>query len=153
MARLEIRQYPDPVLREVCERVDRFDDDIRKLARDMLDTMYLAGGRGLAAPQVGVPIQLFVMDPGWKSGTQTPYICANPFVAGMGDAMRAAEERCLSIPDRPVTVTRPARVLLRWHDLHDQAHQEELTGDAAVVAQHETDHLEGRLCIDYGDTP
>ena len=138
MARLEIRQYPDPVLREVCERVDRFDDDIRKLARDMLDTMYLAGGRGLAAPQVGVPIQLFVMDPGWKSGMQTTL----PFDAIFSRTW-----------DRPVIVTRPARVLLGWHDLHDQAHQEELTGDAAVVAQHETDHLEGRLCIDYGDTP
>ncbi len=149
MARLDIRQYPDPILREVCERVDRFDDTMRKLARDMLETMYLAGGRGLAAPQVGVALQLFVMDPGWKHGRQTPYVCANPFVAGLTDETRDSQEMCLSIPDRPMTVTRPARVLLRWHDLRAEPHEEELSGDAAMIAQHEADHLEGRLCIDY----
>ncbi len=149
MARLEILTYPDPFLRAACERVDLTDVAMRRLARDMLDTMYLAGGRGLAAPQVGVGVQLFVMDPGWKNGVQTPYVCANPFVATLGDEMRACEEVCLSIPDRTTLVSRPARVLLRWHDLDDVGHDEQLTGDAAVIAQHEADHLEGRLCIDY----
>ena len=149
MARLDIRQYPDPILREVCDRVDRFDADIERLARDMLETMYLAGGRGLAAPQVGIPLQLFVMDPGWKTGHQTPYVCANPFVAALGDDMRECEEMCLSIPDQPVMVRRPAMVMLGWRDARDVAHEAELTGDAAVIAQHEADHLEGRLCIDY----
>lgn len=153
MARLEIRKYPDPVLREVCERIDRFDDALRKFARDMLDTMYLAEGRGLAAPQVGIPLQLFVMDPGWKYGTQTPYICVNPFVAALGEEVRTNEERCLSIPDNPVPVTRPSSVVLSWRDLDDVAHQEDLTGDAAIIAQHEADHLEGRLCIDYEAAP
>ena len=149
MARLTILQYPDPMLREVCARVDRFDTDVERLARDMLETMYLAGGRGLAAPQVGVPIQLFVMDPGWKNGTQTPYICANPFLSALDDDTRACEEMCLSIPDQPVMVTRPARVQLCWRDARDTAREEELSGDAAVIAQHEADHLEERLCIDY----
>ena len=149
MTRLIIRQYPDPILREVCERVDPKDEKIERLARDMLDTMYLAGGRGLAAPQVGFPLQLFVMDPTWKNGTQTPYICANPFISALDDTTRECEEMCLSIPDRPVMVTRPAHVLLRWHDAQDQPHEEDMTGDAAVICQHEADHLEGRLCIDF----
>ena len=149
MARLDIVQYPDPILREVCARVDRFDVEVERLAKNMLETMYLAGGRGLAAPQVGVALQLFVMDPGWKDGHQTPYICANPFVATVSEDTRDCEELCLSIPDRPVSVRRPARVMLGWRDEHDTAHEEELTGDACVIAQHEADHLEGRLCIDY----
>lgn len=149
MARLDIRQYPDPILREICARVDRFDARIERLAKDMLETMYLADGRGLAAPQVGIALQLFVMDPGWKNGRQTPYICANPFVAALSDETGECEETCLSIPDQPVMVRRPLRVMLGWRDAGDTIHEEELTGDAAVIAQHEADHLEGRLCIDY----
>ena len=149
MARLKIRLYPDPVLREVCERVDVFDDALDRLARDMLETMYLAGGRGLAAPQVGVPVQLFVMDPGWKYGTQTPFVCANPFISALDETVATHDEQCLSIPDHPVPVTRPARVHLHWRDAADLPHDQELTGEAAVIAQHEADHLEGRLCIDY----
>ena len=152
MARITIRQYPDPILREVCERVEVFDDVIDRLANDMLETMYLAGGRGLAAPQVGIPLQLFVMDPGWKYGTQTPYVCVNPFVSALDDETRAFEEHCLSIPDRPVMVTRPTHVHLHWRDASDHIHDEELSGEAAVIAQHEADHLEGRLCIDYETT-
>ncbi|MCV6591806.1 MAG: peptide deformylase [Silicimonas sp.] len=149
MARLDILRYPDPMLRQVCERVNHFDDALDTLTRNMLETMYLAGGRGLAAPQVGVPLQLFVMDPGWKNGTQTPFVCANPFLSALDDSTRDCEETCLSIPDRPMMVTRPARIQLCWRDASDMAHEMELTGDAAVIAQHEADHLEGRLCIDY----
>ena len=149
MARLEILQHPHPMLRHVCERVNHFDANVEALAKDMLETMYLAGGRGLAAPQVGVPLQLFVMDPGWKNGRQTPYVCANPFISALGEETRACQEMCLSIPDQPVTVTRPAHVQLCWRDAQDAPHEEELTGDAAVIAQHEADHLEGVLCIDH----
>ena len=151
MARLIIRQYPDPILRQVCERVDVFDDTLDRLAKDMLETMYLAGGRGLAAPQVGIALQLFVMDPGWKFGTQTPYVCANPFISALDDETQTLEEACLSIPDRPTTVTRPAHVRLHWRDARDTPHDADLSGDAAVIAQHEADHLEGRLCIDYAE--
>ncbi len=153
MARLDILQHPHPLLREVCERVSLFDADLDRLAKDMLETMYLAGGRGLAAPQVGVPLQLFVMDPGWKNGTQTPYVCANPFISALDDETRECEEMCLSIPDQPTLVTRPARVQLCWRDAFDQPHETELTGDAAVIAQHEADHLEGVLCIDHAGKP
>lgn len=151
MARLDILKYPHPMLRHTCERVNHFDSHLEQLTRDMLDTMYLAGGRGLAAPQVGVPLQLFVMDPGWKNGTQTPFICANPFISALDDETRTSEELCLSIPDQPVSVTRPARVQLCWRDATDRPHEEELTGDAAIIAQHEADHLEGLLCIDYAE--
>ena len=151
MARLTIRQYPDPVLRTRCERIEEIDADIGQLARNMLDTMYLAGGRGLAAPQVGVSRRLFVMDPGWKTGTQTPFVCINPYISPLGEDMRACEEQCLSIPERAVNVTRPARVQLFWHDASGTSHEAELTEDAAVIAQHEVDHLDGRLCIDYED--
>ncbi len=153
MSVLPILQHPHATLRKTCERVDRFDSEIRDLAAHTLETMYAAKGRGLAAPQVDVPIRLFVMDAGWKDGERTPLICANPSVVALGAEVRTCEEQCLSIPDHPVGVTRPARVVMRWHDLHARAHETELSGAAAVIARHEADHLEGRQILDFIGEP
>lgn len=153
MACLPIRKHPDPVLRKVCDPVTRFDGKLQALAQDMLQTMYDAPGRGLAAPQVGLPVRLFVMDATWKEGARTPLVCVNPAITALGKDTHAREERCLSIPDRPVTVTRPARILMRYQDTAARAQEVELTRDAAAIAQHEADHLDGRLCIDYAEAP
>ena len=90
-------------------------------------------------------------DPPISSDPPFVALIANPFISALDDETRACEEMCLSIPDQPVTVTRPARVQLCWRDAYDTPHEEELTGDAAVIAQHEADHLEGVLCIDYAE--
>ena len=145
----DLTLYPQPVLRKVADPIEDFGPELRATVEAMFECMTRSNGVGLAAPQVGVPLQLFVMDPGWKNGRQTPYVCANPFISALGEETRACQEMCLSIPDQPVTVTRPAHVQLCWRDAQDAPHEEELTGDAAVIAQHEADHLEGVLCIDH----
>lgn len=143
-----IVQVPDPVLREVAAPVERFDGDLRALAEDMLETMYDAPGRGLAAPQIGLGMRLFVMDVGWKEGEPAPRVFVNPEVLGVSDETATREEGCLSIPGRLSRVTRPAEVALRWLDLDGAVQEDRLGGFAATCVQHEIDHLDGILCID-----
>lgn len=149
MKLLPIVMHPDPVLRQVCSAVEVFDDALARLAQDMLHTMYGAQGRGLAAPQVGDLRRIFVFDADWKAGAEKPYVCVNPLVTPIGTDSRTVAEQCLSIPDTPVEVTRPAQVRFAWQDVSGAWHQQEFEGDAAVVIQHEADHLEGRLVLDY----
>ncbi|MFN4098299.1 MAG: peptide deformylase [Pararhodobacter sp.] len=151
MALLPILQYPDPVLRQPCAPVGAVDDTIRQLATDMLETMYAAPGRGLAAPQVGVLLRLFVMDCTWREGTPDPRICINPRIADASPALAINTESCLSIPGVPALVARPDWILLHWTDLDGQDQAEVLQGFDAIAAQHELDHLDGRLCIDHMD--
>lgn len=139
------------MLRRVCAPVERFDTETRRFARDMLATMYAAKGRGLAAPQVGRPLRLFVFDVGWKDGHAAPLVCANPSVIALTEETALAEETCLSIPGTPCLVRRPTRVLLRWHDLDAGPREAAFEGPAAVIVQHEADHLDGRLCIDFAE--
>lgn len=149
MRLLPIVMHPDPVLRQVCSAVEVFDDALARLAEDMLHTMYAAEGRGLAAPQVSDLRRIFVFDADWKAGAENPVVCVNPVVTPVGTDTRTVAEQCLSIPDTPVEVTRPARIRLDWQDVSGAGHQQEFTGDAAVVIQHEADHLEGQLVLDY----
>lgn len=149
MSLLPIVMHPDPVLRQVCCGVTVFDDGLAQLAADMLDTMYGAQGRGLAAPQVGDLRRMFVFDAAWKQGEACPFICVNPVVTALGCETRTVPEQCLSIPDQPVDVTRPAGITLVWQDLDGLHHTQDFDGDAAVIIQHEADHLEGRLVLDY----
>jgi peptide deformylase len=153
MPTLPIVRYPDPVLRQVCLPVHHIDEDLRQLAADMLDTMYAAPGRGLAAPQIGIALRLFVMDPTWKDGIPAPRVCLNPEILAVSDDDATRDEGCLSIPGIPVRVTRPAEVTLRWTDLAGVVMEERLTGFAATVAQHELDHLNGRVILDLMDEP
>jgi len=143
-----IVQIPDPVLREVASPVEAFDDGLRDLARDMLETMYEAPGRGLAAPQVGLGMRLFVMDVAWKEGDPDPQVFVNPEVLGASEEQVTREEGCLSIPGRVSRVSRPAEVALRWQDLGGEWQEDTFGGLKATCVQHEIDHLDGVLCID-----
>ena len=139
--------HPDARLRVRCAPVDP-GADMEALARDLLATMYAAEGRGLAAPQVGETARVFVMDAGWKTGPRTPVVMVNPRMLQASPEREAGEERCLSIPDRPVVVARPARVRMAWQDADGAGREAWLEGAAARIAQHELDHLDGRLIVD-----
>ena len=143
-----IVQVPDPVLREVARPVTGFDADLQALAQDMLETMYDAPGRGLAAPQIGLGLRLFVMDVAWKDGTSDPRVFVNPEVVEASEETVTREEGCLSIPGRTSRVTRPGAVTLRWQDPDGLAQEERFEGFAATCVQHEIDHLDGILCTD-----
>lgn len=151
MSLLTILRYPDARLRRPCLPVGAPDGAVRQLAAEMLETMYAAKGRGLAAPQVGVLKRLFVIDPGWKKEAPAPLVCLDPEILDASDEQIIGPEGCLSIPGVPVNVARPAWVVLRWRDLDGQMQTDHLTGAAAVCAQHELDHLNGRLIIDLMD--
>lgn len=145
MAVLPILRWPDARLCMVCEPVA---GDVRGLAADMLDTMYAAPGRGLAAPQVGHLLRLFVMDTTWKEGRKAPRVVINPEIPWRSDQVTTGPEGCLSIPGVTADVTRPVAVRMIWTGLDGEAHDEVLTGFDAVCAQHEYDHLDGLVTFD-----
>ena len=140
---------PDPVLRQRSAPVSRVDDDLRRLAADMLETMYEAPGIGLAAVQVGEPIRLITMDVADKDETPEPLVLINPEILSVGDEPNVHEEGCLSIPDYYADVERPGSVRVRWTDLDGEAHEREADGLFATCVQHEMDHLDGTLFIDH----
>ena len=141
---LPIVQHPDPILRVVCDPVS---GDVTKLARDMLDTMYAAPGRGLAGPQVGVTERLFVLDATWKDGLPDPRVFVNPEIVAR-DGRQVNEEGCLSIPDTPRRVARPAEITLAF-DGASGRREERFAGFAAACICHEMDHLDGVLILDH----
>ena len=151
MAVLPIRRYPDPCLRRVALPVGAVSGALRQLAADMLETMYAAPGRGLAGPQVGVLQRICVIDATWKEGTRRPRVFIDPELIEASEATHTGTEGCLSIPGLAVEVTRPAEITLRWTDLDESSRIERLTGAEAICAQHELDHLNGRLIIDLMD--
>lgn len=142
--------HPDPRLKKTATVVDDLSDDLRTLADDMLKTMYEAPGIGLAAPQVGILQRLIVLDCVKEEGEKPrPLVMFNPQVIARSDGENTYEEGCLSIPDQYADVTRPAEVDVQWMD-RDGNHQEErFTGLWATCVQHEIDHLDGKLFIDY----
>ncbi|MCR8724243.1 peptide deformylase [Frigidibacter sp. ROC022] len=148
MAVLPILCWPDPRLSQPCTVVDAFDPGIARLAGDMLETMYAAEGRGLAAPQVGDMRFLFVMDVAWKEAAPDPRIFVNPVILERGGEAVDLVEGCLSIPDCPVPLRRPGQVRLAWQDLEGRACEEVFEGFAAACVQHECDHLDGVLILD-----
>lgn len=142
--------HPDPRLKKVCDPVTEITPDLRKLAEDMLDTMYDAPGVGLAAPQVGVTKRLLVMD--CVKGPdlpQRPMVLLNPSVTWASEDLNTYEEGCLSIPDQYADVERPARVRVAWTGIDGLPQEEEFEGLWATCVQHEIDHLNGKLFIDY----
>lgn len=142
--------HPDPRLKKVCEPVARITPEIETLAADMLATMYDAPGVGLAAPQVGVLSRLYVMDCNKDpEAPRDPLVMVNPEVTWTSEALNTYEEGCLSIPDHYADVTRPAQVKVRWLGLDGKTHERDFDGLWATCAQHEIDHLDGRLFIDY----
>ncbi|HEB88002.1 MAG TPA: peptide deformylase [Deltaproteobacteria bacterium] len=149
MALREVLQFPDPRLKEVSKPITRVDDEIRELARDMIDVMYDEPGIGLAAPQVGAPIRLFVIDTEWSDEEvgRNPMVVINPEISER-EGRITWEEGCLSVPDYTATVERDARIRLRGTDLDGNPIEEIAEGLRAVCIQHEVDHLDGILFID-----
>ena len=140
--------HPDPRLKKPCDLVTVVTDEVRELASDMLDTMYDAPGIGLAAPQVGVLQRFLVMDC-IKQGTPRPMVLINPAVVWRSEDLSSYEEGCLSIPDQYAEISRPAEVRVEWLGLDGGMHEEQFSGLWATCVQHEIDHLEGKLFIDY----
>lgn len=138
-----IRLLGDPILRKKSKKIEVFDDGLKMIADEMLQTMYANDGVGLAAPQVGFSINLFVMDVG-----DGPRIVINPEILEMSDEKLEGEEGCLSIPDVFEYVERSKSIKVRYFDIHGNMHEETLEGYSARVFQHEYDHLEGILFID-----
>jgi len=149
MAVRPILIHPDPRLRKPAAPVATVDDALRALADDMLATMYQAPGIGLAAPQVGVMKRIFVMDCAGKDEPEQPMVLLNPEILWASEKLQTSEEGCLSIPEVYDDVTRPERVRVRWLGLDGEIHEAEFGDRWAVCAQHEIDHLNGRLFIDY----
>ncbi|SDZ55441.1 peptide deformylase [Jannaschia faecimaris] len=138
-----IVMYPDPILAAACALVT---GDAAALSRDMLDTMYAANGRGLAASQVAVTERMFVMDCGWKTGVPDPRVFVNPEIT-QRQGRQVNIEGCLSIPDTPRRIERPARVRLAF-DGPTGRRSEDFSGFAAACVCHEMDHLNGVLILD-----
>lgn len=149
MAILPVLQFPDPRLKRVSEPVARVTDELRQLAADMLETMYDEPGIGLAAPQVGAPIRLVVVDTTWteEGEDRSPLVLVNPEIVAR-DGRIVWTEGCLSVPDFQAEVERAARVRLRATDLDGKPLEIDAEELQAVCFQHELDHLDGILFID-----
>jgi peptide deformylase len=142
--------HPDPRLRKTAEPVARITDELRKAADDMLQTMYDAPGIGLAAPQIGLIKRMLVMDcVKDPDSAPRPMVLINPVVTWTSDAQNVYEEGCLSIPEHYAEVERPAEVKVHWMGLNGTEEEEHFAGLWATCVQHEIDHLDGKLFIDY----
>lgn len=149
MSRLDILKWPDPRLSQICAPVgDAAGPEVKALVQDMFDTLYAAKGRGLAAPQVGVMKRIFVMDAGWKTGERTPLVCMDPVIAQASAEKVTGPEACLSIPGVTARVSRHAEIRLMFTDLEGVRLIEPMQGFDAICAQHELDHLDGRVHFD-----
>lgn len=147
MALLQILKFPDPRLRRVANPVTSVDDAVRKLADDMLETMYAEPGIGLAATQVNVQKRVVVMD--LSEEKNAPMVFVNPEFDVLGDSFEEMEEGCLSVPGFYETVKRPDHVRIKATDRNGEPFEIEDDGLLAVCIQHEIDHLDGKLFVDY----
>ena len=148
MSIMKILKYPDPRLRTVAEVVTKFDKSLDNLSEDMLETMYAENGIGLAATQVDFHIRLVVID--ISEERDEPLIFVNPVVKVLDNkSLVPCEEGCLSIPGASVEVTRPDKIQLNWLDVKGNEHEDNPQGLLAVCIQHEIDHLQGKLLVDY----
>jgi len=149
MALREILVVPHPVLKQVSKPVAQVTDETRVLMDDMLETMYAAPGIGLAAIQIGVPLQIITMDLARPEEDKQPRFFINPEIVWASEETAPYEEGCLSVPDIYDEVERPAQVKIRYLDYNGQPVEEDAEGLFAVCIQHEMDHLQGVLFIDH----
>lgn len=147
MALLPILEFPDPRLRTVAKPVVEVTDAHRVLIKDMLETMYDAPGIGLAATQVNVHERILVID--ISEDKSEPRVFINPVVDILDPELGEYDEGCLSVPGFYDTVTRPQRIRVTAMNEHGETFEEELSGLMAICLQHEIDHLEGKLFVDY----
>jgi peptide deformylase len=149
MKDLSIVTYGSQVLRKRAEAVETVTPELQRLADEMLETMYAAGGVGLAAPQVGRSVRLFVMDVAREGEKPQPYVFFNPEIVAASPEKETAEEGCLSIPDVWAEVTRPESITVRALDREGKPFEvKDAHGLFARCVQHEMDHLEGVLFVD-----
>jgi len=149
MALREILTEPNEILRKKSLLVDQVDGDIHKLMDDMLETMYLAPGIGLAAIQVGVPKRVIVLDIARKDEPKNPMYFINPEIITKSKDSLAYEEGCLSVPGQFAEITRSSNCYIKYLDYYGQPQELKAEGLIATCIQHEIDHLEGILFIDY----
>ena len=147
MSDLKILIFPDPKLRKVAKKIDKFDKSLEMLSKNMLNAMYEAEGIGLAATQVDIHIRLVVMD--LSEERNEPRVFVNPEYTILDKSPFTYEEGCLSIPGFNEEISRPSKILLKWQDLQGNFHEEKPDGIFTVCAQHEIDHLDGKLFVDY----
>ncbi len=149
MALREVVQFPDPRLKLVSKPITEMTEDLRELARDMIDVMYDEPGIGLAAPQVGASLRMFVIDTEWgdDEAAKNPLVVVNPEISER-EGQITWEEGCLSVPDYTANVERDATITLKGQDLDGNPIEERAEGLRAVCIQHEIDHLDGILFID-----
>lgn len=149
MAVLPIITAPDPRLKVQCEPVESVDAAIAKMMDDMLETMYLAPGIGLAAPQVGITKRILVVDVSPKDAPREPIRMANPEILWHSDDLATYEEGCLSLPEQYADVERPARIKVRYLDRDNTEQELDADGLLATCIQHEMDHLDGVIFVDH----
>lgn len=147
MALLPILSFPDPRLRTIAQPVEKITDNIRQLVKDMFETMYDAPGIGLAATQVDQHIQLIVMD--LSENKDQPMVFINPKITPLTQEKQPYEEGCLSVPQIYDKVERPTHVKIEYMNLEGEQVEVEADGLLAVCIQHEMDHLDGKLFVDY----
>ncbi len=149
MAIRKIVKLPDPILKKISQPVERVDDELRGLADDMIATMYDAPGIGLAAVQIGVLRRLLVVDIAKEDEPRSPQVFINPEIIWNSEELSEYEEGCLSIPEVFDNIQRPAEVRVSYLDRDGKPHETRYDGLMATVLQHEIDHLNGILFIDY----
>jgi len=140
---------PDPFLRQKSKKVEKVDDDVRSLINDMLETMHDAPGIGLAAIQIGVPKRIIVMDLAKKNEKKQPLYFVNPEIITKSEIDLTYEEGCLSVPGQFAEIDRPDRCKIKYLDYDGKEQILNAEGLLATCIQHEIDHLEGILFIDY----
>ncbi len=148
MAKLKLYEYPHPILKKKAEKVQKVDDELRKLLDDMLETMYASNGCGLAAPQIGVSKRIVVIDIAHEDEEPRPLYMVNPEIVWQSEEKEISEEGCLSVPGQRAEVERPAAVRIKYLDYDGREQELEADDFLAVAAQHEIDHLDGVLYID-----
>jgi peptide deformylase len=149
MAKLDIITLPDPKLRLASAPLERVDDEVRKLADDMLESMYAAPGIGLAAVQVGILKRLIVLDTAKDDAPPKPLVMINPEIKHLGGDTRVYEEGCLSIPEVRLDIERPTQIVVGYIDRDGKPQELKTGGILATAIQHEVDHLDGKLIIDF----
>ena len=145
----KILTEPDKFLRQVSKSVPKVTDEEKRLMDDMLETMYDANGIGLAAIQVGVPKRILVIDLGKKDNKSMPLFFVNPEIIKKNDKLATYEEGCLSVPDQFAEIDRPNKCTVKYLDYNGKKKVLDADGLLATCLQHEMDHLEGILFIDY----
>lgn len=146
---MDVLKFPDPRLEEVSLPVFQIVESTRELARKMIQTMYLNGGMGLAAPQVGHRLRMIVIDTEWTTlEERRPLVAINPLILEYSTETVINRESCLSVPDLEIDIERPKNVKVSYRDFYDTFRVDHLTGLKSICFQHEMDHLEGILFID-----